>query len=529
MTKEPPPMPQRSRTTLVIAAVGLLIAGAVWVGATQPWSDETTTNSTAATATSIGPGDEAVLASERARRGSNAAVREVSLTAAPASIDLGDRTVETWAFNGTVPGPEIRVEKGDVLRAVVQNDLPEPMTIHWHGIALRNDMDGVPDLTQESIAPGASFTYEFTVPDAGTFFYHPHTGTQLDRGLYGALIVEDDGMAADGGAEDVTVLLDDWIDGTGQDPDDVLQGLMSGAAPGHDMGAMGDEDMGDMDMDMGDTTMGDMTMATPERPLGSDTSDVDYPLYIVNGRTTSELAVRPGSTTRLRLINAGADTPFRVAVGGARLTVVATDGFPVQPVTVDTLVIGMGERYDVTVDVPEGSGLPLVAAVEGGDGGTQALLRSGPGTIPEAGSRPAELDGDLLTLDDLVATGDVRLTTRTPDRTYEISMQGDMQAYQWALDAPAEDGTSMPVREGERIRLVLRNDTMMWHPIHLHGHTFQITVDGQPGARKDTVIVPPMETVAVEFDADNPGSWAIHCHNIYHAEAGMVTVVSYVR
>jgi multicopper oxidase len=516
-------MVNRSLRRLAIATALLFTAAAVWAGTTRPWDDAapaTEATTPASAVQPIGPEDEPVLAAERARRTSDGTVRDVELTAAPASVDLGGQTVETWAFNGAVPGPEIRLREGEVLRAVVRNGLPEPLTMHWHGIALRNDMDGVPDLTQEAISPGASFTYEFTVPDAGTYFYHPHTGTQLDRGLYGALIVEDELAPAEDGANDVTVLLDDWLDGLGQEPDEVLEGLTGGGG-GHDMGAMDD-------MDMGAAAMDDMEMASPGRPLGGDTSDVDYPLYLVNGESAPELPVGAGPL-RLRLVNAGSDTPFRVAVGGARLTVVATDGFPVRPVTVDALVIGMGERYDVMVDVPGGSGLPLVATVEGGDGGARALLRSGPETIPTAGSRPSELDGDLLRLEDLVAADDVRLRPETPDRTFEISMRGDMQAYQWALDAPAEDGTSMPVREGERIRMVFRNDTMMWHPIHLHGHTFQVTTDGKPGARKDTVIVPPMETVVVEFDADNPGAWALHCHNIYHAEAGMVTVVSYVR
>jgi len=305
-------MPQRSRTTLVIAAVGLLIAGAVWVGATQPWRDETTTNSTAATATSIGPGDEAVLASERARRGSNAAVREVSLTAAPASIDLGDRTVETWAFNGTVPGPEIRVEKGDVLRALVQNDLPEPMTIHWHGIALRNDMDGVPDLTQESIEPGASFTYEFTVPDAGTFFYHPHTGTQLDRGLYAPLIIEDPDEGSDYDTEAV-IVLDDWLDGVdGRDPDKELARLREQGMAGMDMGGQsGGMDHGGMSMS-GSAPMS--APSDPAMPLGTDTGDVQYPYYLINGRLGTDPVVlqgRPGQRMRLRIINASAMTIFR--------------------------------------------------------------------------------------------------------------------------------------------------------------------------------------------------------------------------
>jgi len=514
-------MPQRSRTTLVIAAVGLLIAGAVWVGATQPWRDETTTNSTAATATSIGPGDEAVLASERARRGSNAAVREVSLTAAPASIDLGDRTVETWAFNGSVPGPEIRVSAGDVVRARVTNDLPAPLTIHWHGIALRNDMDGVPDLTQPAIEPGGTFRYEFVAPDPGTYFYHPHTGTQLDRGLYAPLIV-DEPEAPDPGA-DLVVMVDDWLDGTGQDPDEVLDELRAGDG----MDGMDGMDMDGMDgMDMDD-------MGSDASPLGADTGDVDYPLYLVNGRAPTapaELTAEPGAPVRLRLVNAASDTPFRVAVGGTPITVVATDGFPVEPVTVDNLLIGMGERYDVTFTAPAAGVTPIVAVAEGKGAQALGILRTGPGPLPAPDVTPAELAGRSLTLEDLRASDAVALPERKPDRDYRVPLTGSMgDGYEWAIDAPSIEGTTLPVREGERIRLTFVNQSMMWHPIHLHGHTFQVDTGTTPGPRKDTVIVPPMGTVSVELDADNPGQWALHCHNIYHAEAGMVTVLSYVE
>jgi len=541
-------MPRNLPRPLLIATAVALLAAGTWVGITQPWqSDEQVTL--------VGPTDPLVAAAEQARRAEGASVRDVELTAAPATIDLGDRRVETWAFNGTVPGPEIRVGAGDVVRARVRNELPDPLTIHWHGIALRNDMDGVPGVTQQPIEPGEDYLYEFTAPDPGTYFYHPHTGTQLDRGLYAPLIVED-AEGTDEYDRDVTLMLDDWIDGTGQTPDEVLAGL-GGAGAGMDMGDdtggtdmdgmdMGDDmsgmDMGDdmSGMDMGDDMGGmgtDMDadaddVPSPQAPLGDDTGDVAYPLYLINGRsptTPAEIPVSPNDRVRLRLVNAGSDTPFRVAVGGSRLTVIATDGFAVEPVTVDTLLVAMGERYDVIATVPASAGaVPVVAVAEGKGARAIAVLRAGPGETPAPDAEPAELRGDLLTLDDLRAAPDVALPAAEPARTYRVTLTGDMATYRWGIDASQEAGATMPVREGERVRLVIENQTPMWHPIHLHGQTFQVGTGSEGGPRKDTVIVPAMGTVTVEFVADNPGQWLLHCHNIYHAEAGMATVLSYV-
>ena len=502
-----------SRPVAIGAAVVLVAAG-VWAGLARPWQ-------AGDAPTRVSPSDPVVAVTERARRAGDAAVRAVSLTAAPTTIDLGDRSVETWAFNGTVPGPEIRLRAGEVLRAEVRNELPDPLTIHWHGIALRNDMDGVPDVTQAPIEPGGTFVYEFTAPDPGTYFYHPHTGTQLDRGLYAPLIVEEPEASGDDG-KDITLMLDDWIDGTGETPDDVLAALRFGA---------GGVDMDDNSMSGMDHSMGSMD-SSDDRPLGDDTSDVDYPLYLINGRAptkAAEFAVSPGERVRLRLISAASDTPFRVALGGSKLTVVATDGFPVEPVTVDTLLLGMGERYDVIVSVPGEGAFPFVAVAEGKDARALAVLRSGPGNVPEPGSNPAELAGRLLSLADLRAVPDVALPAGRPDRTYRAALTGDMASYRWGIAASEQSGVTLPVRQGERVRLVIENQTMMWHPIHLHGQTFQVVNGSRAGPRKDTVIVPAMRSVTVDLEADNPGQWALHCHNIYHAEAGMVTVLSYVE
>ena len=516
----------RKRTLLAAAAVLVLaVTGSIW--ARVALTDRSTSPSTSAEV--ITPDSAQVARAESQRQVAESKVRAVTLTAAPTEVDLGGRVVNTWAFNGTTPGPTIRINAGDVVQAKVVNNLPADLTVHWHGVALRNDMDGVPDLTQQAIAPGDSFAYEFTAPDPGTYFYHPHTGTQLDRGLYGALIVDDpDQRAAE---TDIPLLLDDWVDGTGQSPHEVLADLEDGMAGmgGMDHGDMnmGDSDMGGMDMGDGGMDMGDSSVS----PLGADISDVEYPLYVVNGRTPAEprvYPVLPGETVRLRLVNAASATPFRVAFGGGRMTVVATDGFPVEPVETDALIIGMGERYDVEVTVPRNGAFPLVAVAEGQGKQGLAVLRGGGGRLPAADVHPAQLDGNLLTLDQLRATATVALPAGSPDETYDVDLTGNMMAFDWGITASEGRGATLPVQAGERIRLVVTNTTSMWHPIHLHGHTFQVVTGDGIGPRKDTVVITPKSTVTVDLIADNPGQWMLHCHNIYHAEAGMMTSLNYL-
>lgn len=500
-------MPSRLERWHIVVAAGValvltLAAIAILVTRTQPVQ----------VVTADGP---AVQVAETERRSLDAEVVAVTLTAAPTTVRIGDREVDTWTFNGQLPGPELRLTAGDVLRARVQNMLPDPLTVHWHGIDLRADMDGVPHVSQEPIPPGGDFTYEFTVPDPGTFFYHSHVGVQLDRGLYGALIVKD--PAADATYDrEFTVLLDDWLDGLAGTPDDVLYQLRAEGMSHGDMGGMHHGAAG----------------GTVESPLGTDTGDVDYGLFLSNGRPPDdpeEVAMEPGERVRLRMINAASDTAFRVAVGGAQLEVTHTDGRPVLPVDTDAVLLGMGERYDAVVTIISRGVFPLVASAEGKDGQALALLRTGPGESPPPDAAPSELAGRLLTLDDLQADPTVSLDDNAPDRTYRVQLTGGMHTYEWDVDGEEVDGITLPVHEGERVRLVLENDTMMWHPMHLHGQPFQVQVARGSGPVKDTVNVPPFDQVTVDFVADNPGTWMLHCHNIYHAETGMHTLINYIE
>jgi FtsP/CotA-like multicopper oxidase with cupredoxin domain len=465
-----------------------------------------------------------VAAAEAARRAAGAPVRDFVVVAEPGEIDLGGRPVATWGYRGRIPGPEIRLQAGEILRVRLDNRLPEVTSIHFHGIALRNDMDGVPDVTQPPVEPGEPFVYEFAVPHPGTFFYHPHVGMQLDRGLYAPLIVDDPEEPGDYDRE-VVLMLDDWTDGVGEDPDAILERLMAGG-----MGGMGN--MGEGMSDMGDMGEGRRGMLDADSPLGVDAGDVDYPLYLVNGQPPDNplvIKARPGERIRLRVINAGSDTAFRLAVGDHRPRVTHADGFPVEPVDVDAVLLGMGERYDVVVKAGDGV-FPVVALAEGKGAQALAVLKTGQGDLPPDDVRVPELNGRLLLLDDLRATAAVAFAAREPDRTHALVLGGDMAAYRWTINGEVfHDAMPLEIREGERVRLVFDNRTMMFHPMHVHGHTFQVAgPGGVAGARKDTVNVPPGERILVDLEADNPGQWVIHCHNVYHAEAGMMTVLSYV-
>lgn len=472
----------------------------------------------------VAPDAEAVARAELARRRPGAATVAATLTPRPVTVDLGGLTVATWGYAEAAQGPLIRARAGDLLRVDVMNQLPVDTSVHWHGLALRNDMDGVPGLTQEPIAAHGRHTYEFTAPDPGTYFYHPHSGVQLDRALHGVLIVDDPDDAGRYDQEWI-VVLDDWIDGTGRTPDDVLASLGSMDGMHGDMGGMPHGDNG-MPTDGGDTPM-DGGMETMISPLLGGAGDVAYPHYLINGRMPAApvtLTARPGQRVRIRLVNAASDTAFRLALGGHRLTVTHTDGFPATPAATDALLIGMGERVDVEVLLADGV-FPLVAVAEGKVGNALAVVRTGAGSPPPAQVRPAELDRHVTIANDLRAADSVRLPDRAPDRTHRLTLGGGMMPYRWTINGRTfNESEPLLVERGERVRLRMVNSTSMFHPMHVHGHTFALA-DG--GARKDTVIVKPDQTVTVDFDATNPGQWMTHCHNIYHAETGMMINLAY--
>jgi FtsP/CotA-like multicopper oxidase with cupredoxin domain len=424
------------------------------------------------------------------------------LRARPATVFLDGRALSTWTYNGLLPGPTIRATAGDTLRARLVNNLPAPTTVHWHGIRIAAEMDGAPGYSQRATPPGKTFDYVFTVPDPGTYFYHSHVGMQGDRGLYGALIVEDphEPLSYD---REFTVVLDDWLDGVNGTADDARRRV--------------------------NTTPHDESLTSPA--LGGTSGHVRYPYYLVNGHTADKPTMfvsRPGTRARFRVINAGADTAFRVALGGHRMTVTHTDGFPCKPVTVDTFVIGMGERYDFVTTLDAGA-FPLIAMAEGKSGKAFAVVRTTHGArMPSSTGKVPELNRRMLKYQDLQAQRADLL--RPPSRTVTVTLGLRMRTggNEWTMNGRlADDPMRLRVDRGETIRIVLHNDTHMWHPMHLHGHTFQVRTSDRGGPRKDTVNVMPRKRVNIDVHADNPGEWMFHCHNLYHQEQGMMGVLGY--
>ncbi len=470
------------------------------------------------------PGDERLEEANRVL----GATRSYTLTALRSRVDLGGPKVDTWTYNGVVPGREIRVRKGDVIEARLVNRLPTGTTIHWHGLPVPNDMDGVPDVTQIPVEPGGFFTYRFRIDVPGTYWFHPHVGVQQDRGLYAPLIVEDPDEPARYDEEWV-VVLDDWIDGVTATPDEVLASLQARAdhatpSPTPTQSHAPASTRFHQWLRKGDSPL----LANAHSPLlGGHAGDVNHPYHLINGRVATAprtFTAKPGQRVRIRFLNAGSDTAYRVAIGGHRMLVTHTDGYPVKPVETEALLLGMAERYDVLVTLGDGV-FPLVALAEGKNATALALIRTGAGRPPAAGVRPRELEGRLIGYQHLKPTPDVLLPAKDPDVEHRLELTGSMDKYDWGINGRAFDHEhAITAREGQRVRMTFMNKTRMWHPMHLHGHTFQMN---GTGPRKDTVNVLPGQTVTCDFDADNPGRWMLHCHNVYHSESGMMTLLTY--
>lgn len=436
-------------------------------------------------------------------------VRDYRLVAGPADIEVAPGQVwRTWAYNGQVPGPTIRATQGERIRVVLENRLGVPTTIHWHGVPLPNAMDGVPGLTQAPVEPGGSFAYEFDANVPGTYFYHSHVGLQLDRGLLGSLVI--DPATPEGLADrEFLLFLDDWLPGS---PEEAMAAMMT-QTPGMGGGMMGGGMMG-----------GGMAGVT-------SLTDPPYAGFLANGRlgTSAEpFTVTRGERVRFRIVNGSAATTHRIGLVGHRLTVTHCDGQAVAPVDVDSLVIGMGERYDVVVRMDNRGTWPLLAG---------PIDSAVPGIVLPlvyAGERPtlapvfvwpsSLTSGKRLAYSDLRPVGESLplASARAVPLTLSARVGGA-----WTINGQAyPNAAPLEFRLGERIRFQFRNMSMVRHPMHLHGHFFQLVdrATGRvSGPIKDTVIVDPMMgAVDVEWVADNPGRWLLHCHHAYHMEMGMM-------
>jgi FtsP/CotA-like multicopper oxidase with cupredoxin domain len=490
---------------------------------------------------------DAIAAAEAARPHSGRTVT-ASLTPQLTQIDLGGPVVKTLAFGDTIPGPLIRASVGDELVVKVSNKLDHPTSVHWHGIALRNNMDGAEPATP-NIEAGEEFTYQFSVPNTGTYWAHPHTGLDDDTGLYLPVIIED--PTESNYDVEWVVVLDDWTDGVGKSPQQLYEELtnpnkpsmsnMPAAPPTTSTTSTTPTTSTSETTSASPTTSTSPTTSAAGAPagrvgnsdlLGGDAGDIAYPYYLINGRipaAPTTFNAKPGQRIRIRFINTGSDTTFRVALAGHPMTVTHTDGYPIVPRQVDALLIGMAERYDVIVTAADGV-FPLVALAEGKGAVARALLSTGKGSPPDPQFQPAELTRRVGTIDMFTAATSVMLNRPEPGLNLPVVLGGNMVQYDWMINGEPYSRTNpLHVQQGQRPTITFDNTTMMYHPMHLHGHTFQlINSDGSLGARKDTVIVLPKQKVLAVLVADNPGVWQLHCHNSYHQVAGMMTRLEYV-
>jgi FtsP/CotA-like multicopper oxidase with cupredoxin domain len=390
-------------------------------------------------------------------------------------------------------------------------------------------MDGVPDLTQPAVPPGGTFVYEFTPTRPGSYWYHTHFGYQLDRGLYGPLVIEArrEPLSYD---QEYTLVFDDWLNDPDHPRPDSLAGGMMGMAMGGMMG--GDTSMKGMRGMMGGMEKG----PTHSAHAGAVRAQPIYDALIVNGRDgkeSPELRVRRGDRLRLRLINAGSAMPVAVRVMGHSMRVTHADGQPVEPVTTRIAMLGMGERLDVLVDASHPGVWPITAFGQD-DKRVSAVLRydGARGPAPDDTGNEEVRPGDLLGYSQL--SGASREPGGKPHRQQELELGGGMMdGKHWTINGREyPDVPAIQVHEGERIRFTVGNMSMVPHPVHLHGHFFQLReFNGERLRRpilKDTITVGHMESFVADVVADNPGArWLLHCHNLYHHMGGMATELRY--
>jgi FtsP/CotA-like multicopper oxidase with cupredoxin domain len=466
--------------------------------------------------------------------GAVADVREILLETRQVKWELAPgRGIAAMAYNGRIPGPEIRVKEGARLRVVLKNSLGEPTTIHWHGVDVPNPMDGVPGITQQPVPPGGSFVYEFEARPAGTRWYHTHfqEHRQMDLGLVAPLIIEPAGIEPFPFDREHTLVLDDWAAGVGP----VLPSTREGIAGGRgEMGGM----MRGMRGGMMGRGMGGMTGGGMSGMMGGGSQNMPaYDTMTINGKAypaTEPLPVRKGERVRLRLINASADHTHVIRLAGHKLRVTHTDGNPmVEAVPVDAVPIAPSERYDVLVTANRPGAWWLYCTQPGhAEAGEKVLVtyEGREGRKPEAVTEG--IAGLHLWHYTLGQGRDARPIAPGAVRSFTQTLSGGMMGSDaWTINGKQYPSTDpIAVKRGERARVRLGNMSMEAHPMHLHGQSFAVLgVNGQRLAHplvKDSVDVEAhMGTVDIEFAAHNPGDWFFHCHKPMHMEGGMITLV----
>ncbi len=522
-------------------------------------------------------------------------------------VRLGGRVGEAIGINGTLPAPLLRFREGEEITLNVTNTLDEDTSVHWHGLLVPFQMDGVPGVTFPGIRPGETFTYKYAVPQSGTYWYHSHSGLQEQLGHYGPMIIDPKGADPVQYDREYVLVLSDW---TFTSPYRIFNELKKMSDTLNYQKRTVPDFLRDVQERGLNAAWSDRAMWGAMRMSPRDLADVggeDF-TYLINGHATADNwngVFRAGERVRLRIINASAMTIFNVRMPDLPMTIVAADGLNVQPLEVDELQMGVAETYDVIIEPKADQAYAFVAesidrsgqAVAtfgprpgmranapalrpvpnltmkdmGMDHGTMnhgdmkgmdhsdhdmggmtmdhgdhqggwpvetKTIERGPGVANVAMMPMSRLDEPGLGLENVghrvlrysqLRSLDRNPDLRAPEREMEIHLTSNMERYMWSFDGVRFSDIEAPIifHEGERLRVTLINNTMMPHPIHLHGMFFDLVNGGEDHApRKHTVIVKPGEKLSFDVSADHVGDWAFHCHLLYHMHAGMMQVVS---
>ena len=444
------------------------------------------------------------------------------------NIGVNGKTASVYGIrqpDGTVG---LTTEVGKPFRVRVENGIGEPSLIHWHGLTPPWRQDGVPGISAPPIPPGASADYDFPLSFGGTFWMHSHQGLQEQLLMAAPLIIRDERDRTD--EQEVVFMLTDF---SFTPPDQIFENLKKSGS----MAGMAKPKGG---APASTATMPGMKMASTAMSKGAaapDLNDVKYDAFLANDRTLADpeiVKVEPGGRVKLRVINSSSMSAYHVGLGALDGDLVAVDGFAIEPIRGRKFPAAVAQRLDIRLNLPPGPGAyPVLAQLEGERSQTGIVLVAGGAAVARIPDT-AEAASPPLTLDlERILRAKKPLVERKADRVHTLNLTGEMAGYVWSLNGVAwnKDVPPLPVAEGERVELVFVNQTPMPHPMHLHGHEFEVVeIDGQrfPGAVRDTILVTPGRRVVVAFDAKNPGWWAVHCHLLYHLDAGMFTTIRYV-
>ena len=424
-------------------------------------------------------------------------------------IEVGGKAATRYGVAQPSGAVGLTLDEDDTFDVRVENTLKVTSGLHWHGLNPPWQQDGVPYISGPPIAAGQSATYKFPAVPVGTRWMHSHFGLQEQNLLAAPLIVRE-AEAIRSGRQEVVVLLEDF---SWAKPETLLDRLRQPPSGGMASSGM---------------AMGGMKMSTP------DYNDIDYDAYLANDRTLADpqvVDVERAGEIRLRLINGSASSNFTIDLGAYEGTLLTVDGNPVEPLKASLFPLAVAQRADILVRLlGDGQAVPVLARGEGRALQAGIVLRP-PGAAVTKISVEGDVAGPAVGLKQEVLLRAVRpLPARRIDRSVPVGLAGSMMGYTWSMPVHGMIGAPVTIARGERVELVMENETMMAHPMHLHGHSFQVTEINDrklAGAVRDSILVPPHATVKVVFDADNPGIWAYHCHNLYHMAAGMFTTVVY--